>query len=190
MTLRGLGLAALLLVITFGLPLRSQAAAIDVTATETAPGSWMLQTQFDTPVFSFAIFIVGTDNFTFADGSGTDDATIADSTVSNASGFDVALTAPSVFVDVGGGFSFPDLGPVDTPLRLGTFTAAGMVRVFVGFDPLGVPAGLFADGNPIGSSDIRTVAVLPIDMPEPGALVLLGAGLAGLAFLRRRRETA
>jgi hypothetical protein len=70
------------------------------------------------------------------------------------------------------------------PLTLGTLTVSA---------PLGPAAALPIGNDPTqdlhrlgetGFGDSYTYTVIPI--PEPTTIVLLGAGLAGLAFLRRR----
>ncbi|MBS0638451.1 MAG: PEP-CTERM sorting domain-containing protein [Proteobacteria bacterium] len=55
-----------------------------------------------------------------------------------------------------------------------------------GFYALGSAIGRF--GDPLNFGDTASIALVPV--PEPASMGVLGAGVAGLAFMRRRRSKA
>ena len=78
------------------------------------------------------------------------------------------------------GTSEPATAPSDPPPDPG----------FISFGPFGETSPLISDPG-IGPAPAPEVIFIgfgpdPVDAPEPGTFVLMGAGLAGLAMVRRR----
>ncbi len=79
--------------------------------------------------------------------------------------------------------------PVDLAVLLQTFPACQAEAALTCNDPEGVAFNFLTGGLIyLAFENERRVITFQIsNIPEPGSLVLLGAGLGGLAFLRRRR---
>ena len=65
----------------------------------------------------------------------------------------------------------------------------GLMRGFI-YDRFTDPITQFDDPNKYALFSLSSISVAPKSVPEPGTLSLLGAGLVGLFFLRRRRAAA
>ncbi|GLI39851.1 cohesin domain-containing protein [Geobacter hydrogenophilus] len=75
--------------------------------------------------------------------------------------------------------------PVSAPLDLASLTFTG---INTGTSDLIIAANTFADLNTLNFFEADSVSNAQVSVvPEPGTLILLGAGLAGLAVWRRRR---
>jgi hypothetical protein len=179
----------------FGLAQVANAAAIDVQFRDQGGDTWAMEMISDTPIGSTGIYIANADPTTgFASAASApiigltgvlatinaaEDPT-APWGIFNATWFGLPA---GVLINAGPGFVASDLGPTGTYLAMGMLNGVTSADIMAG---QGMESGLWADnlGGAIPASDVTytTGAVAP----EPGALMLLGLGLAGLAFLRRR----
>lgn len=150
----------------------SQTIAVGDTATF-ALGVWDFSAIFFTG-YTVALFfdssILSFDSANFITGTGT-------ATFPGSPGF-FLLEGASLLTD-----------PVSAPLDLVSLTFTG---IGLGTTDLIIAANTFTDLDPLSSFEADAVSnaqtnVVPGPVPEPGTLILLGAGLAGLAVWRRRR---
>lgn len=136
--------------------------------------------------------------------SGTPGSTVTvDGTITNNSSDTVYLNSESYTLASG---SFINGDPTDfflnAPVSLAPDTSSGLIALFAFEIEPGTAAGSYSGnfldivgGGPSDLTDVLTssgysVTVLSSTVPEPGALILLSAGLLGLWLLRRNSLTA
>lgn len=176
-------IALLLLVAVLGLSPRAEALTLSLepplqTITVGDPATYTLRiSDIADPVFFtdytiallFDSSILAFDSVNFITGTGAADSSIPDFLLID--GFPL--------------FNAPDVAPVDlasltfTGISLGTSDLIIAAHVFSDLTDLNNPVFFEADSV----SDAQASVV-----PEPGTLILLGAGLAGLAVWQRRRS--
>ncbi len=184
----------LTLVACFGLAQVANAARVDVQFRHQGFDQWAVEIISDTPLGSTGIYIANVAGLT----AFTSQLSLPGSGIRGMPGVIATIDAvedptapwirfestiwtgiPGLVLNAGPGFAGPDLGPVDTYLAMGMLTAT-----WADIEASeGVESYLWGDaaGNPIPASDVFYTVI-----PEPRALMLLGLGLAGLAFMRRR----
>ncbi len=75
------------------------------------------------------------------------------------------------------------------PVRMETFIN-GLPPIFDLYIAQNLPVLLFATSDPTGGAVGQITQATHVPTPEPSTMLLLGSGLAGLGFFRRRRKAA
>jgi hypothetical protein len=192
--MRKLSLLSLLVAVALGFASPGSAANIVITATETAPNGYDLSFNSDTLIFSMNFGVRHDATWAFACDEST--SPLCSAMPAGVARMDqpgtfnsemLGLPAGSLILIPQGGVSFNDMGPIGTDLLIGRLTTTQALvagDLFVeGIAAVLGTLGRDADANALVDSDF-SFAIASI--PEPNTLVLLGAGLACLAFLRRR----